>query len=174
MAAGSTYTPLATQTLSSAAATVTFSSISGAYTDLVLVATVRSTASGTEATAQSFSLQYNSDTGSNYSTTTLYANTTAGTALSYRWTSQTEARIGALAQTSSGYFTQTNLSIMNYSNTTTYKTGISRSGYQGQYGVESEVHLWRNTNAISSITLIAGGYSFVTGSTFTLYGIASA
>jgi hypothetical protein len=36
MAAGNTYTPLATQTLGSAAASVTFSSISGAYTDLVV------------------------------------------------------------------------------------------------------------------------------------------
>ena len=37
MAAGNTYVALATQTLGSATATVTFSSISGAYTDLVLV-----------------------------------------------------------------------------------------------------------------------------------------
>ena len=37
MAAGSTYTPLATNTLSSSSASITFSSISGSYTDLVLV-----------------------------------------------------------------------------------------------------------------------------------------
>jgi hypothetical protein len=45
MAAGNTYTPLATQTLGSAAASVTFSSISGAYTDLVLVLNIKSTSS---------------------------------------------------------------------------------------------------------------------------------
>ena len=39
MAAGNTYTPIATNTLSSATASVTFSSISGVYTDLVLVIT---------------------------------------------------------------------------------------------------------------------------------------
>ena len=37
MAAGSTYTPIATTTLGSAQADVTFSSISGSYTDLVLI-----------------------------------------------------------------------------------------------------------------------------------------
>ena len=37
MAAGNTYVALATQTVASATASVTFSSISGAYTDLVIV-----------------------------------------------------------------------------------------------------------------------------------------
>jgi len=39
MAAGKTYEPIATTTLSSSAATITFSSISGSYTDLVFVST---------------------------------------------------------------------------------------------------------------------------------------
>jgi len=167
----STYTPIATQTLGSAAASVTFSSIPQGYTDLVVVCNVRTDQSGSSGTPQNFSINYNSDTGSNYSTTTLYAITTAGTALSYRWSSQTEGRIGASAQTSAGYFAQTNVNIQNYSNSTTYKTGISRSGYQGQYGVEADVHLWRNTNAITSIILSAPGLNLAAGSTFSLYGI---
>jgi len=41
-----TYEPIATTTLSTATATVTFSSISGSYTDLVLVANGRTSADG--------------------------------------------------------------------------------------------------------------------------------
>ena len=37
MAAGATYEPIATNTLGSAAASVTFSGISGSYTDLILI-----------------------------------------------------------------------------------------------------------------------------------------
>ena len=39
MAAGATYEPIATQTLASAAASITFSSIAATYTDLRLVLT---------------------------------------------------------------------------------------------------------------------------------------
>ena len=63
MAAGSTYTPLATSTLGSAAASVTFSSISGSYTDLVLVISCAQSAAG-----GGLRFQFNSDTGGNYST----------------------------------------------------------------------------------------------------------
>jgi hypothetical protein len=46
MAAGNTYEAIATQTLGSDAASVTFSSISGAYTDLIMVVNaITSTAS---------------------------------------------------------------------------------------------------------------------------------
>ncbi len=59
-----TYEPLATTTLGSAASSVTFSSISGSYTDLVVVF------SGTAGGGNSnLILTFNSDTGSNYSWT---------------------------------------------------------------------------------------------------------
>lgn len=168
-----TYTPIATQTLTTSAASVTFSSISGSYTDLVLVANAQTTAAGTSGSPQGMVMTYNSDTGANYSITSLYANTTAGTGLSYRWSSQNNARVGAITQTSSGFNALTIINIMNYANTTTYKTSISRSGYEGQYGTEADVQLWRSTAAITSVTL-SSDYSFKTGSTFTLYGILKA
>jgi hypothetical protein len=68
MAAGSTYTPIATTTLGSAASSVTFSSIAGTYTDLRIVySTVSSADAGNY-------LRFNSDSGSNYSNTTLFGN----------------------------------------------------------------------------------------------------
>ena len=62
MAAGSTYTPIATTTLGSAASSVTFSSISGSYTDLILI-----TNPSSATTDQSIYVQFNADTGTNYS-----------------------------------------------------------------------------------------------------------
>jgi hypothetical protein len=173
MPAGNTYEAIATQTLGSDTATITFSSIPGTYTDLVLVVDAQTTATGTSGSPQGMVMTYNSDAGANYSATSLYANTTAGTALSFRFSSQNNARVGAITQTSSGFNALTTINIMNYSNATTYKTSISRSGYQGQYGVEADVQLWRSTSAITSVTL-GSDYSFKTGSTFNLYGIKAA
>jgi hypothetical protein len=65
MAAGATYTPLATNTLGSATSSVTFNSLSG-YTDLVLVFKTKLT------TSAAIKVQYNADTGNNYSYTRLY------------------------------------------------------------------------------------------------------
>jgi hypothetical protein len=61
-----TYEKIATSTLGSTASDVTFSSISGSYTDLVLI--VNETCS----TGSGLNVQFNSDTGSNYSSTYMY------------------------------------------------------------------------------------------------------
>jgi hypothetical protein len=61
---------------------------------------------------------------------------------------------------------------MNYSNTTTYKTALTRSN--SPYGTEAAVNLWRNTSAITSITLFIQSSTLNAGTTFTLYGIAAA
>ena len=86
MAAGITYTPIATTDVTSSVADVTFSSISGSYTDLVLIISPISTAtSGVD-----IAFQFNSDTGSNYSLTGLYGNGSSAT--SYRKSSRTRMR----------------------------------------------------------------------------------
>ena len=165
MAAGSTYTPIATTTLASSATSYTFSSIAGTYTDLVLVA------SGTSTNAYNSTLQFNGDTGTNYSATVLSGSGSA--ASSYRNSSQTSMLIDY-----NGNFTSSNtstiISILNYANTTTYKTALSRAN-NAAGGVDAVVGLWRSTAAINSIKMaIGGGYSYAAGTTFTLYGIAAA
>jgi len=167
MAAGSTYTPIATTTLGSSQSSVTFSSISG-YTDLRLVINT-----GTSIAAYPF-IQFNGDTGTNYSLTELLGN--GSSASSSRGTNMTHIQTYNV-NTNTSIDTMMSWDIMNYSNSTTYKTVLSRANAAGN-GTNAIVGLWRNTAAITSIYIgcINSGVArtFNTGSTFTLYGIAAA
>jgi hypothetical protein len=62
---------------------------------------------------------------------------------------------------------------MNYSNTTTFKTMLNRSNVPST-GTGATVGLWRNTAAISSLTITSESGNLQSGSTFTLYGILKA
>jgi hypothetical protein len=159
MAAGSTYTPIATTTTSASAGPVTFSSIPSTYTDLILVI------SGVQATSGTVRIQFNGDTASNYSRTDLYGDGSA--AASYRESNQTYINFISLQTTQSNSITH----IMNYSNTATYKTALTRYNTPTSGVVAAGVLLWRSTAAISTITLT--NTSNVTA-TLTLYGIAAA
>jgi hypothetical protein len=170
MAAGSTYTPIATTTLGSNTASYTFSSISGSYTDLVLVCQVQQVTDG-----EDFAVQVNGDTAANYSRTYLCGD--GSTAHSGRSSSASNIILDhhATPPTASS-FTVNILNFENYSNATTYKTVLARSNSLSTYGgAVAVVGLWRNTAAITSITVFCTNSSNMkTGSTFTLYGIASA
>ena len=170
MAAGNTYVALATNTLSSSATSITFSSISGAYTDLVLVCNVIGVGANTD---ENCSIQVNGDTGSNYSMTRLRANGT--TASSDRDTSATSAIAGIITVKTTDDGTRSNVIVnfQNYSNATTYKTWLSRSN-SALYSVQAMVNLWRSTSAITSIKFQINSNNFGAGSTFSLYGIAAA
>jgi hypothetical protein len=161
MAAGSTYTPIATNTLGSATSSVTFNSFSG-YTDLILVFQSKLT------TSNAIKVQYNSDTGTNYSYHRLYGY--SSTVASDRATNATYFDAGFSA---SNTVNQT-IHIMNYANTTTYKTALSRASTEGGSQIFANVWLWRSTSAITSIKIEAASGNLDTGSTFTLYGIAAA
>ena len=170
MPAGSTYSTIATTTLGSAASNVTFSSISGSYTDLVIVYSTYSTANVADVL-----VQFNGDTASNYSVTILTGDGTS--ALSTRQSSQTQilADYYGSAGTTAGVFNSAIFNVMNYSNTTTNKTILARSG-RAASGTDAIAGLWRSTAAITSILLKLGGSGnqFAIGSTFTLYGITAA
>ena len=174
MPAGSTYTPIATTTLGSNSNTFTFASIPNTYTDLVVVAVVAISGGATDIQYR-FGNAGSIDSGSNYSTTVLTGNGTA--ASSIRQTSQTYILADYNAVPSSTLGNSTAIfQIMNYSNTTTFKTAFNRSN-QAAGGVDATVGLWRSTAAIDTIRFYAntnGSQNFLTGSTFTLYGIASA
>jgi hypothetical protein len=160
----STYDKLAAQTLGSAATSVTFSSISGAYTDLILIVS----SSNTLGSFYDNLLTFNGDTGSNYSWTRITGNGSA--ASSARGSSQTAIQVGW----SGPAMTNNIIQIQNYTNSTTYKTTIARTN-DAASNVAASVGLWQNTAAITSLTLTQfTGSSFNSGSTFTLYGIKAA
>jgi hypothetical protein len=156
-----TYEAIATNTLGSNQTSVTFNSL-GAYTDIIIV-TKATYATTLDA---SMLLTFNGDTGSNYSATNLAGNGSA--ASSGRRTSATSIEFDRASNTvpSAGI-----THIMNYGNSTTYKTILSRFNTSNSVlGVW--LGLWRNTAAITSLTITgSSGVSFATGSTFTLYGI---
>ena len=169
-----TYVALATQTLGSNVDDVTFSGISGSYTDLMLVIVAA------EATANTNGLRVRVgnntiDTGNNYSNT--YLTGTGTSATSNR--ESNNSSIGAAWQTApSGNVGEnvTTFHFMNYSNTTTNKTILGRSNQAAQ-AVEATVGLWRSTVAINTIlvrTSAGSGNQLKAGSTFSLYGIANA
>lgn len=160
-----TYRPIATVTASGVSTFVVMSSIPQTYTDLVLVGIYPKTASS------SAKITLNNDTSSLYSQITLYGNGTS--ASSGR---ETSAVRWFLMDYLSSSTTQPNMSIthfLNYSNTTTFKTAIDRSGVAGQ-GTVAQVLLYRSTSAISRIDIDTGSGTFSAGTTFTLYGIKAA
>ena len=167
MAAGATYEPIATTTLGAAAASHTFSSISSAYTDLVIIC------NATTASADNLVINFNGDTGATYSWTVLGGNGTAASS-----TRGASTNLPYLHYVSGLNTTQSNVivNIMNYKNTTTYKTAISRGNNTTVgFGSDAAVVLWRSTAAITSITLLTrGAVNLASGSIFTLYGIAAA
>jgi len=158
-----TYEPISTQTVSgTSTSTVTFSSIPQTYTDLILVSTL------SQSVDVATLLRFNSDTATNYSSTRLRG--TGAAADSQRSSSGTgiEYWFGTLTG-----FGNVIWQIQNYSNTTTYKTAISRNN-NTQDWMGASVALWRSTSAISTVTYsMASGY-VIAGSTFTLYGVKAA
>jgi hypothetical protein len=159
-----TYEKIATTTLGSNAANITFSSISSAYTDLVIIL------NGAFTTAETIGVQFNSDTGSNYSSTILAGD--GSSASSGRNTNQTGLTVGTNGYWTTSIIANSILNIQNYSNTTTNKTMLSRSN-NTSVGLDAIVGLWRNTAAINAIKLYGfySGHSFITGTTATIYGI---
>lgn len=159
-----TYEPIATTTLSSAQSTVTFTSISQSYTDLMIVV------AGTISSGSYLSFRFNGDTGTNYSNTEMeqYSTSSIGSA---RNTTVSYLYNGSFQTGQSNSITH----ILNYSNTTTNKTAITRSTYTTS-GIKGSIGLWRNTAAISTIEIGNGGgaSTYGVGTTLTLYGIKAA
>ena len=157
-----TYEPIATTSASGSVSSITFSSIPSTYTDLVLVADVLGAASSTDPV-----LRFNSDTGANYSSTNMRGDGSSTSSVRYA-----DSYIVAGASYGSGIRYTHIINIQNYSNATTYKTAIVRSNDTGN-SVSAIVILWRSTSAINSVQISAAA-NITVGSTFTLYGIASA
>lgn len=164
-----TYEPIATTTLGSAANTITFSSISSAYTDLRLVLTGSLSSS---VNGQSLYIRFNSDTGSNYSDTNLLG--TGAAASSYNSISATYiAANGNFGPTYPAFFS---LDVFSYAGSTNKTSLLTfQTDNNGGGRVYRGVGLWRSTSAITSISLIgASSFNLTADTTATLYGILKA
>jgi hypothetical protein len=161
-----TYEPIATHTIPSATASYTFSSIPATYTDLILIMNGKATG-----TANAL-IRFNGDTGSNYSYTFLTGDGSSPT--TGRASSVTSILLNYYGYFETGYTTNMIVQIQNYTNTTTYKTILSRAN-NAVNGTAAIIGLWRATPAaINSMTIITGSNLFDVGTTFTLYGIKAA
>lgn len=165
----STMTPIATVALgNSTTTTITFGSIPSTYTDLILIINA-----ATATNTGDYRLQYNGDTATNYSRT--YLSGDGASATSSRNTSRNWQDIDANGYMGTSIDSVAIINIMNYSNTTTFKTTLSRSS-RASSGTDANVGLWRSTAAINKIDITNSAAStyFLTGSTFTLYGVKAA
>ena len=158
----STYDKIATHTIPTATNSYTFTLIPSTYTDLCLII------AGTTSTLAPVKMQFNSDTATNYSRTALFG--TGSSAGSVRNFNDDHIGTGTFS-TSQGI---NKINVMNYSNTTTYKTTISRLDLSTTE-LSAIAGMWRSTSAISSLRIYTdGGANYAVGSTFTLYGIKAA
>jgi hypothetical protein len=168
MSKTATYSLIASYTVTgSAVANYTFSSIPQTFTDLLLVSFARTTDAGS---GNDLKGNFNSDTGTNYSNTQMYGNGT--TAVSTRDANFSYVKIGLTSGSSiaSGIFANGTAHILDYANTTTYKTCLTRRDLAVSYTVAT-VNLWRNTAAITSLTIAAQVGNMDIGTTLKLYGI---
>ena len=161
-----TYDLIASQTLASAAASITFSSIAATYTDLRLVVSFTTT------TGEIIKAQYNSDTATNYSVTAISGNGIAASSFNLANINYIYSTNGS-SPTVPQFLT---LDIFSYAGST-YKTslGTQARDVNGSGGrVDDYVHLWRSTSAINAIRLFTDTGNFNIGTTATIYGIKAA
>lgn len=168
--ASPTYTLISSNTLSSTASSVTFSSIPSTYTDLVLRISARSNYG---AVGDYFQITYNSTT-TGYSDTVLAGNGSA--ASSYRNSNATVNEVANFDGASATASTFGNGEIYIPSYTASQNKPLSSFAVAETNASAAPMavnaHLWRNTAAISSITISAFGI-YQSGSSFYLYGIKS-
>ena len=166
---------ISSQTLGSSAASVTFSSIPSGYIDLVLRISARSNAGGSY---NLFKITYNS-VSTSYSDTLLYKDGTNTTPQSQRASSTTfysNAGTGLPFNDSgstANTFGSTEIYIPSYTasqNKPASVFSVQEDNSTTQY-MAVDASLWSNTAAITSIGIAQNGGSFVSGSSFYLYGI---
>ena len=163
---------IASTTLSTATATISFTSIPADYTHLQIRAIGRSAASND----YNVNMKINSDTGSNYAYHRLRgdgasASAQAGSSLSYGFVS---AFLPLNSQTANA-FGCTVIDILDYTNTNKYKTirafnGRDVNGSGGEIDLAS--CLWQSTSAITRLDFTgASADNFDTYTSFALYGV---
>ncbi len=160
-----TYDKIATTTLGSAAANITFSSIASTWTDIRAVLVNKGGTAGCR-------LQFNSDTATNYSNTSLLGQGTAAQSATATSSDRISLEYWGMDATTPSMYT---VDIFSYAGST-YKTvlGTAAEDFNGSGSTSVRVGLWRSTSAITTIKLFTVGTAFQSGTIATLYGIKAA
>ena len=159
----SAYVPLATKTLTATQSTVTFSSISQSYRDLILVVQANY---GTATSG--YYLRFNNDTTAVYGFS--YLNASSTSVSGGRVTSMTFIPVNYAYPSSTNPALST-WHIFDYSDTSKTKPVVHRAGV-AESETEMDTGIWRSASAISTVSVISNNV-FGVGSTFSLYGVSA-
>jgi hypothetical protein len=147
---------------------ITFSNIPQGYQDLYIIGNVRSTNTSQDTLA--IDLTYGA---TEYSSTWLLGDGSSATSnrQSNQYVSSVPYTNGANA--TAGIFSSFETHILNYANTSTYKTILTRmaSDQNGSGWTSLTVGLRRNTAAVTFLEFAGANAVFAAGSTFAIYGV---
>ena len=164
-----------------ASGTITFSSIPSTYKSLQIRILAKDTATGTQ-TPTSAAIQFNGDTGFNYSFHYMYGNAN-GNNLSVGGAGSSEYQITqsiptsrTLSPSQANIYGVSIVDIIDYASTSKNKTMRTISGVDGNqastnYLVQLNSGAWYSTAAVSSISIKTNSAAFTTGTTMALYGV---
>lgn len=172
------YEQIATLTGNGSSPEITFSSIPQTYTHLQ----IRGTGSASYGSTQDYGnagLRFNGDTGTNYTYhimrgyhdgTTAYTQTGGGASFSYGLVS-----IAHLSPSMNSLSAGMIFDILDYTNTNKYKTMRGLGGVDGlrntSAGIQLGSSVWKNSSAITSITVYQANGNWFSNTQFALYGI---
>ena len=166
---GIAFVTLADQLLVADTATFDFTSISGSYKHLLIKLAGRMTGAVTDGVV---TMTFNNDSGAHYDWETQGGFTTTSSVGGT--TGDTSIRVGEVpgASTTAGYIGVLDIDILNYAATTLFKGMASKGGRFGTNRFAFQNYgQWRDTSAITRVTLTPGSGSWLAGSRATLYGL---
>jgi hypothetical protein len=169
-----TYTLINSNTLSSSATSITFSTIPATYTDLVLKASARTDDTNVYG---AMTLEYNGGGGGLYGNILLQGDgTTASSARSSSLGNQRSLYASNGNSATGNTFSNTEWYIPSYIFANKKVVSLYAAGETNATTAYITYYSgrWEGTAAINSITIGAGGSNFLTGSSFYLYGISNA
>jgi hypothetical protein len=166
---------IATTTLNTSTASVTFSSIPATYTHLQVRMIARDDRASV--TSDSGAFRFNSDSGTNYTYHALIG--TGSSAVASAADTNNRGLIDRFTASTAGAstFGVATMDIFDYANTSKYKTVKMLGGYanNGEGQISFSSGLWQSTSAISTIVIFPNvGTNWVQYSSFALYGIKGA
>lgn len=167
----SAWTPLANIILSSSATSVTFSSISSAYRDLVLIAR-----SASDSPSNQMQIRFNSDASGSYNYVQAWR-AGASSSLSDFASNQTRIVYGRNGNSSTLGSSTARIEIFDYATTDKHKQVILRNlDIDSNNTNEFTVYRYAQTSAINSITITSNwsnAVNMVAGTSFALYGVSA-